>query len=50
MLDHGIWMAFQKVVENQPVGCMKEANCLARTVNVAWTDLEPVKLKNVWKR
>ena len=42
-------MAFKNIVENQPVGCMKEATCLARTVNVAWTDLEPVKLENVWK-
>ena len=50
MLDLGVWMAFQNVVEKQHVGSLKEANCLARTVDRAWEDLEPVKLENVWNR
>ena len=53
MLDLGIWMAFQNVVEKLHFGCMKEPHALARTVNKAWEELEPVKLTNVfnrWKR
>ena len=52
MLDLGIWMAFQNVVEKLHFGCMKENNALARTVDKAWEELEPVKLINVfnlWK-
>ena len=50
MLDLGVWMAFQNVVEQQHIGCMKEANCLTRTVDAAWTGLEPVELENIWNR
>ena len=50
MLDLGIWMAFQNVVEKLHFGCMKEPNALARTVNKAWEELEPVKLTNVFNR
>ena len=50
MLDLGIWMAFQNVVEKLHFGCMKEPNALARTVNKAWEELEPAKLTNVFNR
>ena len=32
------------------MGCLKGANCLAKKVDVAWKDIDPVKLKNVWNR
>ena len=50
MLDLGIWMAIQSVVEKLHFGCMKENNALARTVDKAWEELEPVKLTNVFNR
>ena len=50
MLDLCVWMAFQNVVEKQHIGCMKDTNCLAKTVDTAWNDLDPVNLENVWNR
>ena len=50
MLDLGVWMAFQNVVEKQHIGSLKEANCLAWAVDRAWKDLKLVKLKNVQNR
>ena len=47
MLDLGVWMAFQNVVEKQHVGYLRDANCLATTVDMAWKDLNPMKLENV---
>ena len=50
MLDLGVWMAFQNVVEKLHFRKRVEANALHRTVQKAWEDLEPIKLTNVYKR
>lgn len=50
ILDLGVWINFKNVVEKQHVGCMKDTNCPAKTVDTAWTDLEQAKLENVWSR
>ena len=47
MLDLGVWMAFQKVVEKIHAGKVKERDALARTVEDAWREMDPVKLTNV---
>ena len=48
MLDLGVWMAIQNVVEKFHIGNMRHTESLARTVEKAWTEFEPVKLTNVW--
>ena len=48
MLDLGVWMAFQNVVEKIHAGKVRERDTLARTVKEAWRKMEPVKLTNVW--
>ena len=50
MLDLGVWMAFQNVVEKIHAGKVKEKDALARTVEAAWLEMGPVKLTNVWNR
>ena len=50
MLDLGVWMAFQNVVERMHFRRRMEAQALARTVERSWEDLEPVKLENVYRR
>ena len=50
MLDLGVWMAFQNVVEKIHAGKVRERDALARTVEEAWREMEPVKLTNVWNR
>ena len=50
MLDLGVWMAFQHVVKKMHFKKRKEAEALCKTVNVAWKQLDPVKLGNVYKR
>ena len=50
MLDLGVWMAFQNVVEKIHAGKVKEKDALARTVDNAWRKMDPVKLTNVWNR
>ena len=47
MLDLGVWMAFQNVVEKCHSIWMKEITALSRTVNMAWEDIDSVKLVNV---
>ena len=50
MLDLGVWMAFQNVVEKIHAGKVKERDALARTVEDAWREMDPIKLTNVWNR
>ena len=50
MLDLGIWMAFQNVVEKMHVGKRMELSALCSTVEDAWGELDPVKLQNVYTR
>ena len=50
MLDLGVWMAIQNVVEKLHTGNMKHTESLARTVENAWEEFEPAKLTNVWNR
>ena len=50
MLDLGVWMAFQSVVEKAHHRHRKEKEALCRTVEKAWEDLDPIKLTNVYNR
>ena len=50
MLDLGIWMAFQNVVEKMHIGKRMELNALCKTVEDLWGKLDPVKLQNVYTR
>ena len=50
MLDLGVWMALQNVVEKMHFRQRKEVGALARTVESAWDNLKKVKLENVWGR
>lgn len=50
MLDLGVWMAFQNVVEKMHFRKRKHVEALCRTVEESWTKLEDVKLENVYKR
>jgi len=47
MLDLGVWMAFQCVVEKEHFHQQKEMSALARTVDQVWENLESIKLKHV---
>ena len=48
MLDLGVWMAFQNVVELLHFRQRMEVQSLARTVRKSWGELNPVKLTNVY--
>lgn len=50
MLDLGVWMAFQNVVERLHFRHQIELQALARTVTRLWDELDPVKLTNVYNR
>ena len=50
MLDLGVWMALQNVVERLHFKKRKELDALARTTEDAWGELESMKLTNVWNR
>eukprot|EP00984_Skeletonema_dohrnii_P035533 scaffold35421_cov266-Skeletonema_dohrnii-CCMP3373.AAC.1 len=50
MLDLGVWMALQNVVERLHFRQRHEVNALCRTVDQAWEALDPVKLENVYRR
>ena len=50
MLDLGVWMALQNVVEKLHTKSRMEVQALARTVERGWQELEPVKLENVHRR
>ena len=50
MLDLGVWMALQNVVEKMHFKKRKEVEALAKTVTEAWDKLEEIKLENVWNR
>ena len=50
MLDLGVWMALQSKVEKMHFRKRTNANAIARTVEAAWEELEPVKMTNVWNR
>jgi len=50
MLDLGVWMALQSVVEKMHFRKRVQTDALARTVESSWDKLEPIKLTNVWNR
>ena len=50
MLDLGIWMALQSVVEKLHHGQRQHLDALCNTVMKAWGELEAVKLTNVYER
>ena len=50
MLDLGVWMALQNVVEKLHFRQRTQVEALCRTVEEAWTKLETVKLENVYTR
>ena len=50
MLDLGVWMALQSVVEKLHHNQRQELNALCSTVKRAWGDLDMVKLSNVYER
>lgn len=50
MLDLGIWMALQSMVEMINHNQKQELNTLCNTVMKAWDELEMVKLSNVYER
>ena len=50
MLDLGVWMALQSVVEKLHHSQRQHLTALCNTVMKAWGELEPVKLTNVYER
>ena len=50
ILDLGVWMYFQCVVEKEHFRLRKELKALCRTVDRAWDKLEAIKLENVYNR
>ena len=48
MLDLGVWMALQNVVEKLHFRKRTEVEALCRTVEAAWKVLEPIKLEIVY--
>ena len=50
MLDLGVWMALQNVVEKLHYKKRMEMTALCNTVEEAWGKLETVKLQNVFTR
>jgi len=50
ILDLGVWMYFQCIVEKEHFRLRKELSALCRTVDRAWDKLEAMKLENVYNR
>ena len=50
MLDLGVWMALQSVVEKMHFRQRREIGALCRTVEESWAKLESIKLENVYTR
>ena len=50
MLDLGVWMALQNVVEKLHFRQRTEIEALCRTIEEAWKRLGPIKLENVHTR
>ncbi len=50
MLDLGVWMALQNVVEKMHYRKRTELGSLCRTVEDAWKEFQPIKLTNVYRR
>ena len=50
MLDLGVWMAFQSLVEKLHLSKRQEVTALCNTVNKAWDELDATKLRNVYER
>ena len=50
MLDLGVWMALQSVVEKLHHGQRQHLTALCNTVTKAWGELDRVKLTNVYER
>ena len=50
MLDLGVWMAFQSVVEKLHLSMRQEVRALCNTVDRAWDELDATKLRNVYER
>ena len=50
MLDLGVWMALQSVVEKLHFHQRNEIGALCRTVTRAWEELDAIKLTNVYER
>lgn len=50
ILDLGVWMSFQSVVEKLHWQKRREKEALWGTVEKAWEQLEPIKLTNVYAR
>ena len=50
MLDLGVWMALQSVVEKMHHSKRQELKALCNTVMKAWDELDSVKLNNVYER
>ena len=50
MLDLGVWMALQNVVEKLHFRKRMEAKALCNTVEEAWKQLDSIKLQNVYNR
>ena len=50
MLDLGVWMALQSVVEKMHHGQRQELSSLCHTATRAWGELDHIKLNNVYER
>jgi len=50
ILNVGVWMYFQYVVEKEHFRMRNELMALCRTVDRAWDKLEAIKLENVYNR
>ena len=50
MLDLGVWMAFQSLVEKLHLQKRQESKALCNTVDQAWEDMDAIKLRNVYER
>ena len=50
MLDLGVWMAMQSVVEKEHFGQVKNPDALWWTMERAWEMLVPKKLNNIYER
>ena len=50
MLDLGVWMAFQSLVEKLHLEKRQESKALCNTVDQAWEDMDAIKLRNVYER
>ena len=50
LLDLGVWMALQNVVEKLHFRKRMETKALCSTVVEAWKSLQPIKLLNIYSR